>query len=123
MRHNPHQAAVVDLRSVDLGFQTEDVITARVALPPRGGSVSASRRNVADEWLEQLRRVPSIEVAAIGAALTFGGNPAPFSVWIEGREAPISVEHRSVSPGYFETLRIPVRGGRAFTLTAVMPNP
>jgi len=105
---------VLSLRSVDLGFQATDVVTARVVLPPRGPSTSARRRELVDDWLRQLRRLASIDEAAIGSSLTFGGNPAPFSVWVEGSQARLAVEHRSVTPGYFDTLRIPVTNGRAF---------
>jgi len=104
------------LRAVDPGFEPAGVLAVRLAsLPDR---YAGGERIVGFEArvLERIRALPGVEGAAgvsnfplergINLPMTIAGRP-------DEREG--SVEWRGITPGYFETLRIPIVRGRAFT--------
>lgn len=106
--------------------------TVRVALPPPLAGASDApesieerleqfRRHsdrVHDEILPRLRQLPGVVTAAATTRLPFPGELNGTSVRIVGREGPaglFNVRTEDVTPGYHETLRIPIREGRTFT--------
>ena len=102
---------------VDPGFQAERVLTMRLTLPREeyeGPAVAAFFQ----ELTERLRAVPGVRRAAAGTQYP----PVSFSfrqVFFDGRtadpEATLpNVLATVVTPGYFETLGIPLVGGRTF---------
>ena len=107
-----------ELASVDPGFDGSDVMTFGLQLPARYDNASANQ--LYRELVERLRARPGIESAAVTTALPvspFGGNPRIFGpayrLQIEGVPDPVNLfPVRWVTPGYFETLRIPVVSGR-----------
>lgn len=105
------------LLSQEVGFTTERIVTAELTLP--------STRYDTDEktagfWRELFARLESVpQVAAAG-----GSTALPFSNWewqtdfrVIGREDVPNdgTSIRTVHPGYFATLEIPVLRGRTFT--------
>jgi putative ABC transport system permease protein len=113
-----------NLMQVSPGFRTEHILTARVSLPasryPDGRHISAFQR----ELIERVRNLPGIESAGLTAYLPLSGADNAWSFFIEGRPPlPIGVynsaKYRPVSPGYFETVGIPVLRGRGFTTADV----
>jgi putative ABC transport system permease protein len=107
------------LHAVDPGFDPEGVLSVTVSL---GGTPHAAvERRVAffDSLSAVLERLPG--VSSIGAInhLPLGGDTWRLGFLIEGRAAPRPGEEpratwRLVRPGYFETMRLPLREGRAF---------
>ena len=108
------------LRSVDLGFDPERVLTLEVQ--PR--NMSAPPNAWLQEYLTHVRALPGVETA--GAVylrpLVLGPVGSGVTVFLEGQpetrqtaEANPILNHQVATPGYFETLRIPLRGGRFFT--------
>jgi putative ABC transport system permease protein len=108
----------VALQRVDAGFDPSSVLT--VELVPRGARYDSpgKRRDFYHQLLERLEALPGVRSAAAAAELplTNHGWTSDFSV--AGR-APdqygVEVAHREVTPGYFETMRVPVLRGREFT--------
>jgi len=109
----------VRLRSVDPGFRPAGLLTMR--LPMAGGRNSAPARRVAflQEVLDRVATLPGVEsVGGVnGLPLTGLGGGTNFAV--EGRPAPPPEQRpigllRSVTPGYFRTLGIPLVAGRQF---------
>jgi putative ABC transport system permease protein len=109
-----------NLLQVSPGFRTEHVHTARVSLPasryPDVRRISVFQT----ELLENLRSMPGIQSAGLTAYLPLSGADNAWAVTIEGRPPlPVGVynmaKYRPVSPGYFETIGIPVVRGRGFT--------
>jgi predicted permease len=104
------------LRAVDLGFSERDALTFQVGLPPAAyDRVAAIRFH--DALLERLAALPGVESAAIvGQCLPLSGDMCwGETLEVEGRPAPAGempkvTGVRVVSPGYFGTLGIPVRG-------------
>jgi putative ABC transport system permease protein len=109
-----------NLLHVSPGFRTEQVLTARVTLPasryPDVGRIAAFQRDV----LERVRNLPGIQSAGLTAYLPLSGITNSWSFVIEGRP-PLPVgtsnvaDYRPASPGYFETIGIPLMRGRGFT--------
>jgi putative ABC transport system permease protein len=106
------------LLNVSPGFSADRVVTADVSVIPRRypdvRRVAAFQR----ELLAHLRRLPGVHSAGIGGYLPLGGGGNSWAPRIEGRAslAPDDhIEYRPVSPGYIETLGIPLMEGRHFT--------
>jgi putative ABC transport system permease protein len=108
------------LQSVNPGFAPDQLLTMRMSLPgPRYGQAEAVQ-SYYDRVAARLASVP--EVAAVGAAsaLPLSGVNARVEFTIVGRpsatraESP-AAQDRWVSPGYFQTMKIPLVAGREFT--------
>jgi putative ABC transport system permease protein len=99
------------LLSVNPGFNTQRLLTFHVSLPPNKYSGDAPVRSFFDGLRTNLETVPG----ATSAAVSSGAGDAD-GVWIEGRPDPRPGEPRpsirAVSPGYFQTLEMPIRSGR-----------
>ena len=102
------------------GFRSENVLTARLSLArsryPDNRKVAAFER----ELLDNLRDRPGIESAGFTTYLPLSGSDNGWAFFIEGRPPlPVGVynmaKYRPVSPGYFETIGIPLLKGRWFT--------
>jgi putative ABC transport system permease protein len=109
------------LSEAPLGFETSGVLSADVGLPAsRSGNV-AQRRQFFEEMLRRVRALPGVESAAIITRRPLSGTVGmdwPFTV--EGQSAKDAkrnplVNFETVSPGYFETMAIPLLRGRDFT--------
>jgi putative ABC transport system permease protein len=108
----------VRLRSVDPGFQPAGVLTARV--PLAGGRNSAPARRLAffQQLTARVATLPGVRAVGavngvpldglgLGSAFAVDGRPAP-----SAEQRPMAVL-RSVTPGYFQTMAIPLVAGRA----------
>jgi putative ABC transport system permease protein len=109
-----------NLLQVSPGFRTEHVLTARVSMPgsryPDVPRVSRFQM----ELLQRVRNMPGIQSAGLTAYLPLSGADNGWAFFIEGRPPlPVGVynmaKYRPVSPGYFETIGIPILRGRGFT--------
>jgi putative ABC transport system permease protein len=108
--------SMLRLLSVDLGFRAERLLTLQMDLPrvkyPNGPGVPA----FFDDVLQRLRALPGAVSAGAASdlpltrALSTGRIRIEGSQPVEGRAA-----FHSVSPGYFETMGIPLVRGRAFS--------
>ena len=107
------------LQSVQMGFDSGNVLTMRVN--PMGSRYQTIRQENAfyDEAMRGIKSLPGVESVGLvsGLPLQHGGNTTGYRV--EGTpELPPSqwtiVNFREVSPGYFQTLGIPILRGRDF---------
>jgi len=107
------------LNQVDMGFESQNLLTLRVSLPAAKYPDAEKRRAFFDQLLPRLAALPGVEaVGAIsGLPVSFQGGGATFQ--IEGRAEPNHTTpmttYRIVSPDYFRTKRIPLVAGRVFT--------
>ena len=109
-----------NLRNEELGFDAEDLLTFRIALPAATYDSLEKQAAFHDRALENVSAVPGVEGAAIVTVLPVeGGWNSDFDVegvvWPEG-VSPLA-ETRSVSPDYFRTMRIPLLQGRLLQRT------
>ncbi len=109
----------VRLQKVPAGFDTTNVITARVALPE---ATYGKPEQAAEFYKKLLNRVSSLPgVQSSGAAwwIPLSGSEISFTFNIEGHpvapgQQPIA-QVNVVTPNYFQAVRAPIRRGRAFT--------
>ncbi|MPY89149.1 MAG: FtsX-like permease family protein [Luteitalea sp.] len=107
------------LDAVDPGFDPRGLLSARVSLPRDDYLEDTRVRQTLERMVEETRAMPGVTSAAVVSQvpLSSGGNSN--GLIPEGREMSIrSVilsQLRLVSPGYLQTMRIPLREGRDFT--------
>jgi predicted permease len=120
--------SLANLVSVDPGFDPEGILTVDLKLPSGPDVDAAARDRFLRDLADSVRELPDVASATFASGIpprsgiTFGvieidGGPPP------GAD-PSTISYGAVRPGYFETMRIPVREGRAFTaddLTAGVP--
>jgi putative ABC transport system permease protein len=107
------------LASVSPGFDAKGVLSA--SLSP-GGEAYREPARVQDFYrhaIDRLREQPGVTSAAAISWTPLGGGGAATGFTISGRAAPPrgqepTADVRVVTPGLFETLRIPLRHGRDF---------
>ena len=111
---------VVRLLRVDPGFSSEGVSAMDLALPaskyPSGGQVVTFY----SELLARIRQVSGVSSAGAVENLPFSGLDSDTGLLFEGQTIPTPdkrprAHYRAVTDGYFETMGIPIRAGRAFT--------
>lgn len=103
-------------RHLDLGFRTEGLLTARVALPEHRYSTAEREASFASTVVARLAALPGVDAAAASSALpgtagvrwayTVVGDPAS-----DYAHAP-TVRPVFVTPDYFRTMGIGLRRGR-----------
>jgi predicted permease len=107
-------------QSVDLGFDHSNVLNLSMDVSQqamddvRGG---AFYRQVED----RVRALPGVQSVSYAYSVPFGYYSAGEYIEVEGRpvpegQRPPAVSYNVVGPDYFDTLRIPILRGRAFTL-------
>jgi putative ABC transport system permease protein len=105
------------LMQVPTGFKSEGVLTFRVALPAARYRTEQQRTAFYRQIAERLEALPGVSSAAAISflPLTMAGRTTGVSV--DGAPPPAPgqlrmVDFRSVSPGYFGAMSIPMRSGR-----------
>jgi putative ABC transport system permease protein len=111
----------VRLLAVDPGFRPQRLLTAEFALPAEL-LPPEERGPYMDRILEQVRTVTGVRAAALISDLPMGLGETYNNVLPEGQEEEAKktgevrfAALRTVSPGYFEIMGIPLRSGRYFT--------
>lgn len=107
------------VQAVSPGFEPAGVLSARLSLPPKRFSSRESIVTFQRALLDRVTALPGVSQAgAINLPpLTGLLSRVPFTVEgraIEREQVPLA-QFRMVSPGYFETLRIPLKRGRTFS--------
>jgi putative ABC transport system permease protein len=115
------------LRAVDVGFNTSNLVVVFVPLPQARYNSEAQSQFYA-RLLERLRANPVTERSALVFPTPFGGGNARGSYSVEGApEQPRSdqptVQINSITPGYFQTMGIPLLKGRDVELTDTRDRP
>ena len=107
------------LRGVDPGVRPQGVLTAFLALPPAEYPDAASVARFVQQLLERVRAVPGVVSAGTVTVLPLSGSGSNSGHVVEDHPIPpggipFILPTRHVSPGYFETLGIPLVAGRTF---------
>jgi putative ABC transport system permease protein len=107
----------VCLLEVDPGFNPEHVLTVRVPMPTAIID-KAKQAPYYTRLLDQVRTVPGLEAVGLIAPLPLTDLDANARFAVEGRPMPAGgpelVKLRSVDPGYFRAMGVPLRQGRVF---------
>jgi putative ABC transport system permease protein len=111
--------SVVKLSRVNPGFAADHLLTFRIALTGASYAQKPSRVGFADDVVQRLQALPGVRSASIVSSIPFGGSRGANGVEIEGRPRQpgdiLIVDQRYISPGYFQTMGIPIVSGRGFT--------
>jgi predicted permease len=108
------------LVSVDLGFQPGSFLTLHVSPVDPAPAVAAQYYPA---LVAAIRQFPDVEAVGAGNQLPIGGSRRAGFVQHPG-QPPIRIDERSVLPGFFEAIGLPLKQGRFFTdadLTAGQP--
>lgn len=108
-----------NLQQVTPGFNPHGVLTMALTLPDYRYGDDGRVRQFFEDAVDRIARVPSVERAAFANVVPFSTYDRGTRVVVDGRPLPEagrepSVAFRSVTPGYFAALEIPVVAGRAF---------
>jgi putative ABC transport system permease protein len=112
--------SLVGLQGVDPGLNPAKTLTFSVQIPFARYRESLQRVQFFTRALEQIETLPGVESASAVSYLPFNGDAAGTDLAISGRppakpgEEP-SATIRTVMPGYFHTIGIPLKRGRVFT--------
>jgi putative ABC transport system permease protein len=102
------------------GFDARNVLTVRLSLPALGYPDRAALVRLYERLLPRLNALPGVESAGFVSLLPLspGHFSIPFTVAdrppATGDETP-AANFRIITPGYFSSMRIPLRSGRNFT--------
>lgn len=107
------------LVNVDLGFNRENVLTARISLPRSVYAKPAQVQAFYDDLMQRVKSLPGVESAGTINHTPFTGFGLIANFGIEGhsqldkkKELPVGIG--TVSPEYFQTMKIPLLSGRYY---------
>ncbi|HYJ87663.1 MAG TPA: ABC transporter permease [Pyrinomonadaceae bacterium] len=112
--------SVINLQQVNPGFNPENVLTMRLALPAYKYTGEEQSKAFTTELLHRVKNLPGVDSVAITTALPLSRAEAASSFTVEGQPLPPDgnlpiANWRVVSPEYFQVLSIPLIKGRTFT--------
>jgi predicted permease len=104
---------------VNPGFRTDGVMTASISAPRSRYAGDVEVRSLEERVSAAIRQVPGVASAGATTAIPFGVNQSASVIFAEGYvmnpgESVISPRSITVTPGYFETMGIPLVRGRYF---------
>ena len=108
------------LQQVDPGIRLDNLLTFRVTQFEMRYPSPASRHAFLREAVDRLEKLAGVESVAVVTLLPLGGSSTVTSVGLGDRKPTDNEGWRSgdvlwISPGYFDTLSIPLLRGRMFT--------
>jgi putative ABC transport system permease protein len=108
------------LQQVSTGFEPKNLLTMNISLPRQKYRENPQITSFFDQLFDRVRSVPGVEGLAGVDPLPLGGSNATTGFVVEGEPVAApgdrrEVGERTVTPAYFQTMRIPLLKGRAFT--------
>jgi putative ABC transport system permease protein len=112
-------STVVHLYNVPLGFDSKNLLSARMSLTSEKYNHNAAVWNFQRQVIDRVRQLPGVSSVASASAtpLERGLNTVVFlhGAYTDDMHDMLLIEFRSISPQYFRTLAIPLLQGREFT--------
>jgi putative ABC transport system permease protein len=108
------------LRGVDPGFRVKNMLTASVSLPSDGYQDGDLRLRFFQGLQESIAGLPGVETVSMVSRFPIVEGGGNYAAWAAERppasinEAPAWPDARTVLPGYFATMDIPLVDGRVF---------
>ena len=107
------------LQKVPAGFDATNIMTARINLPESNYAKPQQAADFYKKLLESVSPLPGVQSAAAAWWIPLSGSEISFNFNVE--EHPVAAGQQPVAqvnvvtPDYFQTVRAPIRSGRAFT--------
>jgi putative ABC transport system permease protein len=104
---------MANLLSADPGFDPRRMLAAEIWITGSGNDSTAQIAGFYDRLVGNLEAVPGVQAAAVvesGLPLEWGGN---LPVAVDGEYLQETIDYRTVTPGFFRTLGIPLVQGRS----------
>ena len=108
------------LQTVDVGFDTERVVTFDFAMPSEVMRDPAARLRLNQEVRDRVAEIPGVEAVGLTSVLPFAGRQNLATYTYEGAEADLgdlTGSFHRVFPGTFEAMGIDLLSGRDFELS------
>jgi len=105
-----------NLHRLDLGFRADSVLVFDLAHTPQQRD-PASLSAVGSQVLRRIRQLPNVESASVSGLLLFSrsdiGAPLRIADYTPRADERVTVRYNAVSPGYLETIGMPLIDGRS----------
>ncbi|MEP7009396.1 MAG: ADOP family duplicated permease [Acidobacteriota bacterium] len=114
------------LLRANLGADPEQVLTARISLPPAEYFAPSRITSFFHLFLERSQALPGVVASGWVDALPSQGLQETVDVYLEGRpsgESVVETSHRIASGGYFAVLKVPLLKGRLLAESDVAAAP
>jgi predicted permease len=107
------------LLAVDPGFTTQGVVTASMDVAEARYRTDGDLRNLMNRALDSIRRLPAVTAAGATTTIPFGNNGRDSVIMAEGYvmrpgESLIAPYYLTVTPGFFQAMKIALIRGRYF---------
>jgi predicted permease len=108
---------LIGLQTIPPGFNPAGVIAAKASLDDVRYHDPVAFRRLLTESLDAIRKIPGVESAGVGLTLPYERALLNAVSITTGKNIgqQVTTNQVYVSPGYFETLQLPVLAGRTFT--------
>jgi putative ABC transport system permease protein len=108
------------LQQVNPGFQASNLLTAEVSVSSQKYNEGTQAAEFYERTLERVKALPGVESAGAASVLPLTGKDSTQVIAIEGatasqKIATFQAQYRTVTSGYFSTMKIPLVMGRYFT--------
>lgn len=107
-----------NLRNVDVGFNTRNLVLFRVN-PSLNRYDEARTVGLYEQMTDRLRRVAGVRSVALSNVSLLSGSVNSTNIFVYGRNYAEgqrdSINRLVMSPGFFETMEMPMRAGRGFS--------
>jgi putative ABC transport system permease protein len=102
------------LFAIDPGFETSHLLTMRMQESGHRYDSDAARLNTTQQVLENIRHTPGVVSAGLTSQLPLSGDQDIYGIEFEKDHNPLGTAafRCAISPGYLETMHIPLRRGR-----------
>jgi predicted permease len=115
-----------NLRTTDTGVALDNLVTFQVS-PSMSGYTPERISSFYQQLLERLRAAPGVTSAALVAVPILSGDEWDSTTGVEGHTPQDGEDMQAfmnaLSPGYFETMKIPILEGRDFRVSDIRANP
>jgi predicted permease len=115
-----------NLKTTDTGVALDNLVTFQLS-PALSGYTEERAVQLNHDLLERLRSAPGVKSAAMAAVPILAGNEWDSSTAVEGHKFADGEDQQAfmnaLSPGYFETMHIPILEGRDFRQSDLTERP
>ena len=112
--------SLVALQGVNPGFDSNNVMTARLDIARKKYDTAEKRANFLNDIQTRVGNLPGVETVGVVTELPLSGQPNDMPFTVEGRppaspDQAFGADWRRINENYFNALRIPLLRGRNFT--------